>query len=207
MQELLPLDLQAVGQIVALAVGHLHQAGEHGPELHHDLRRRQADADDALGRALPEEVLQELVGGVVLLDDLLDGLVQLGPVQIDDAVAPHDLVGGGVLAVKADDGGADRVVGVEPVGIGVDRGLDLLLQELHIAQQDRVHDLFLALEIDVQGGFAVFRLPGDVVHGRLFNPPLRKQLLRRRQDRASVEFGQCLFLTQRIHTSGLFFRL
>ena len=39
------------------------------------------------------------------------------------------------------------------------------MKQLHAAQDQQPDDLLFVLEIHIQGGFAVSRLPGNVVHG------------------------------------------
>ena len=162
-EEILPAEFQRAVQIVALTVGHLHHAGEGRPEEKHRLLRRQLNAHRALSCAPAEEVRHELIGGVPHLEDILHPLVQLGIAQIYDTIAPHHLICGGILSIKAENGLTDGVIGLEPVGIETDGLLDLLLEQYHAAQEDGVDDLLLALEIDIQRSLAVLGLPGNVI--------------------------------------------
>ena len=204
-QEDIPVDLQGALQIVALAVRHLHHTRESRPEEQHRLIGRKLDAHDALGGTPAQEIRQQLVGGIPHLENILQALIQLGAVQVHHAVAAHHLIGRRIFSVKADDGVTDRVVGVEPIGIPADRFLDLFLEQHHAAQKNGIHDLLFALEVHIQRRLAVFRLTGNVIHSGLFGSLFCKEPLGRSQNGTTVEFSQCLLLTQHNHTFGFNF--
>ena len=107
------------------------------------------------------------------------------------------IIGGWIFIVKAHDHPAHRIIGLVPVLVALNGLMQLPFQQHDAAEQNGVNNLLLALEIDIQRGFAVLRFPGNVIHRGLFRTLFRKQPLRSRQDGAAMKFCQRLLLAHR----------